>query len=146
MDAFRHLPYRLTMVGMGPLESRLQARCPPNVQVLGWLDRARLVELFERCGGFIHVGEEDFGITMVEALAAGTPVIALGRGGATDIVRDHVDGIILRDLEPARLRHAIQELASTDWDSTALALRAQSFSRDRFSHELRAYAAHALER
>jgi glycosyltransferase involved in cell wall biosynthesis len=146
MDAFRDLPYRLTMVGVGPLEPRLRARCPPNVEVLGWLDRARLAGLFERSGGFIHVGEEDFGITMVEALAAGTPVIALGRGGATDIVRDGVDGIILRDLEPPSLRRAIQRLASTDWDPEALARRAQSFSRDRFSRELRAYAEHALER
>lgn len=89
-EAFRGLPYRLTMIGVGPLEQRLRAILPPNVQLRGWTSESDLVRLFERAIGFIHVGEEDFGISMVEALAAGTPVIGFAGGGARDIVRENL--------------------------------------------------------
>ncbi len=96
-EAFRGLPYRLTMVGIGPLEEALRERLPPNVELRGWLSRPELAELYATSSGFIHVGEEDFGITMVEALAAGTPVLALNRGGGRDIVRDGSDGRLLAE-------------------------------------------------
>ena len=87
LEAFRELPYRLTMVGVGPLEAQLRKRLPPNVELLAWVSRDELAALFGRASGFVHVAEEDFGISTVEALAAGTPVVALDAGGARDIVR-----------------------------------------------------------
>ena len=101
-EAFRDLPYRLTMVGVGPLERSLRRNLPPNVELRGWVEREELARLYGRASGFIHVGEEDFGITMVEALAAGAPVVALDAGGARDIVRNGVDGVLIEDAEPAR--------------------------------------------
>ena len=89
--------------------------------------------LYEEARGFIHMGEEDFGITMVEALAAGTPVIALNRGGARDIVRQDVDGLLFDEPDVASLRRAVVECAERMWDSRSLALRAQQFSRERFA-------------
>ena len=131
-EAFRGLPYRLTMVGVGPLEQRLRARLPRNVQLHGWLPRAELAKLYASASGFIHVGEEDFGITMVEAMASGTPVIAGTRGGAQDILRPDVDGLLIDDLSIESLRAAIAELSSRTWDATGLADRARCFSRDTF--------------
>ena len=72
----------VTMVGIGPLESELRGMLPPNVELRTWVSREELAELYATSCGFIHVGEEDFGITMVEAMASGTPVIALDGGGA----------------------------------------------------------------
>jgi glycosyltransferase involved in cell wall biosynthesis len=132
VDAFRDLPYRLTMVGIGPLEQTLRARLPANVELRSWVSRAELVRLYERAAGFIHVGEEDFGITMVEALAAGTPVIALDRGGARDIVRPEIDGLLIDEPDRAVLRAAVKRVATTAWDASALAEQARSFSRERF--------------
>lgn len=131
-EAFRGLPYRLTMVGTGPLERTVRATAPENVTLRGWLDRAELESLYARCAGFIHVGEEDFGITMVEALAAGSPVIALNRGGAKDIVRPGIDGELIEEAEVGALRAAIERVAEARWDPAALATRAREFSRDRF--------------
>lgn len=136
--AFRGLPQRLTMVGVGPLEQRLRAGLPANAELRGWLPRTELTRLYEQAVGFIHVGEEDFGISMVEALAAGTPVIALDRGGARDIVRHGIDGLLLPDAEPQTLRRAVEEVARWEPDRRALAERAAAFSRGRFLERMAA--------
>jgi glycosyltransferase involved in cell wall biosynthesis len=137
VEAFRDLPYRLTMVGVGPLERPIRASLPPNVELLGWLSRDELRRLYERATGFIHVGEEDFGITMVEALAAGTPVIALDGGGAIDIVRDGIDGVLVERPEADILRDAVRHVASTTWHPAALHARALEFSAERFLERMR---------
>jgi glycosyltransferase involved in cell wall biosynthesis len=131
-EAFRGTPFRLTMVGIGPLEERLRAMLPPNVELRGWVDRPELADLFARSSGFVHVGEEDFGISMVEALGSGAPVIALDRGGARDIVRDGVDGVLVSASEPGAVRAALEQLSAVEWDRRALATRAGCFSRERF--------------
>jgi glycosyltransferase involved in cell wall biosynthesis len=132
--AFRELPdLRLTMVGIGPLEAELRAKLPPNVDLLGWLPRDRLSSLFARSAGFIHVGEEDFGISMVEALAAGVPVLAADRGGARDIVRPGRDGVLISDpADPAQIRTGVRVLSERGWDADELRRSAQRFSEQRF--------------
>jgi glycosyltransferase involved in cell wall biosynthesis len=137
-EAFRELPdLRLTMVGLGPLEEELRAQLPPNVELLGWVPRERLAELFAGAGGFIHVGEEDFGISMVEALAAGAPVLGADAGGARDIVRPERDGVLISDpADPAQIRRGVRELAGRSWDSDELRRSAQRFSEERFRERL----------
>jgi glycosyltransferase involved in cell wall biosynthesis len=133
-EAFRELPeLRLTMVGLGPLEPELRAALPPNARLLGWTDRDELARLFAGAGGFIHVGVEDFGISMVEALAAGAPVLAAGTGGARDIVRPGQDGVLISDpADPAAIRAGVRELAGRSWDAEALRASAERFSEERF--------------
>ncbi len=137
VEAFRDLPYRLTMVGVGPLEERLRSILPPNVELRGWVSRDELARLYAQASGFIHVGEEDFGITMVEALAAGTPVLALDRGGAPDIVRSDQDGLLVDRADAPTIRNAVSRIATTSWDRAALASRARLFSKQRFVERLR---------
>jgi glycosyltransferase involved in cell wall biosynthesis len=132
VEAFRDLPYTLTMVGIGPLERTLRGRLPPNVELRSWVSREELVRLYQRAFAFIHVGEEDFGITMVEALAAATPVIALNRGGARDIVRPNIDGVLIAEARSDLVRDAIAAVARQEWDARELVSRARSFSRTRF--------------
>jgi glycosyltransferase involved in cell wall biosynthesis len=136
VEAFRGLSYKLTMVGIGPLEASLRESLPENVELLGWVSREKLVQLYEHASGFIHVGEEDFGITMVEALAAGTPVIALNAGGARDIVRDDRDGLLIETASVDQIRDAVVEVASRPWDPQALAARAREFEPARFLERL----------
>jgi glycosyltransferase involved in cell wall biosynthesis len=136
-EAFRDLPYRLTMVGVGPLERSLRARLPRNVDLLGWVSRNELRRLYGRASGFIHVAEEDFGIATVEALASGTPVVALDAGGARDIVRPDVDGVLIDQPEIEGLRTAIRSVAESTWDPAALHARALEFSSERFLERMR---------
>lgn len=141
VEAFRRLPYRLTMVGAGMLEETIRRTLPPNVELLPWLPRAELAERFARASAFIHVGEEDFGISMVEALAAGTPVLGLKAGGALDVVRDELDGILLPAATVQDVRRAVHRVAERDWDPATLAERARSFSRPSFLRRFRDYLA-----
>lgn len=145
-EAFRALPeLKLTMVGVGPLEDELRASLPPNVELLGWIPRERLSRLFAAASGFLHVGEEDFGISMVEALAAGAPVLGLDRGGARDIVRPGRDGALVATADPDRIRAGVEELAGGRWDAQDLRESAERFSEERFRERmgelLRAYGA-----
>lgn len=140
-EAFRGLPHELTMVGIGPQDEELRAALPPNVELRGWIEREELAGLYREAVGFLHVGEEDFGISMVEALAAGAPVIALDAGGARDIVRDGVDGVLVAEPGIESLRSAVERVAAKEWDREALAARAAEFSRERFAARMRELAA-----
>ena len=77
---------RLVVAGAGPEYRSLRKMASSNVEFLGRVSDADLRELYARCRAFLLPGEEDFGITPVEALASGKPVIALGRGGALETV------------------------------------------------------------
>ncbi|HEU5252404.1 MAG TPA: glycosyltransferase [Solirubrobacterales bacterium] len=145
-EAFRGLPHRLTMVGIGPQEEELRERLPENVELRGWIGREELERLYREAAGFLHVGEEDFGITMVEALAAGAPVIAQNAGGARDIVRDGVDGVLLEQPDLDSLREAIARVAAAEWDRQALAERAAEFSRPRFAAAMRRLLSETMAR
>lgn len=137
VEAFRELPHRLVMVGIGPQEDAVRKRMPGNVELRGWIPRRELAELYRGAIGFIHVGEEDFGISMVEALGAGTPVIALDAGGARDIVRDEVDGILTAEESTTAFAEAAERVAAATWDRGGLAARARQFSRARFASRMR---------
>jgi len=110
----------------------MRASLPPNVELLSWISREELLNLYATTSGFIHIAEEDFGITMVEALASGTPVIALNRGGARDIVRDGVDGVVIERPDAITLRKAVVDVAARQWEPQTLTSRAQEFSREAF--------------
>jgi glycosyltransferase involved in cell wall biosynthesis len=86
VDAFNRLQVPLKIAGEGPLRRYLQRRAKPNIEFLGWVDQARLAELYANCQALIFPGEEDFGIVPVEAQASGRPVIAFNRGGLLETV------------------------------------------------------------
>ncbi len=79
---------RLRIAGDGPELSALRRAAGRNIEFLGRVPDADLRGLYSRCRAFLMPGEEDFGITPVEALASGKPVIAYGRGGALETVPD----------------------------------------------------------
>ena len=100
---------KLTIVGAGPEYSRLRRMARSNIEFCGRVGDAELRELYARSRAFLMPGEEDFGITAVEALASGKPVIALGRGGALESVPRHdpVGGVLYEAATEAELENAI---------------------------------------
>lgn len=86
VEAFNRLGTRLLVVGQGPEFKRWRRLAKPNVEFLGFVEDGALAELYSSCRALIFPGEEDFGITPLEAQACGRPVIAYERGGALETV------------------------------------------------------------
>ncbi len=86
ITACAHLGRRLIVIGAGPERQRLEKLAGPTVQFLGWQPDEVIRDHYRRCRALLFPGEEDFGIVPVEALACGSPVLALGRGGAVETV------------------------------------------------------------
>jgi glycosyltransferase involved in cell wall biosynthesis len=84
---------------------------PDNVEIRSWVDRKELAELYSSCKGFITTSkDEDFGMTPVEAMASGKPVIAPNEGGYRETVVDGVTGKLIDDIDEHKLAEAIREL------------------------------------
>lgn len=104
---------RLRIAGSGPEMKALRAIAAPNVEFLGRVSDSDLRELMARCRAFLLPGEEDFGITPVEALASGKPVIALGRGGALETVPPF-GGVFFDEPSEEQLAQALSELEALE--------------------------------
>lgn len=89
VEAFASMPdKRLVVIGDGPEMGKLKAKATPNIEILGYQPTSVLRQAMQEAKAFVFAAEEDFGITPVEAQACGTPVIAFGKGGATETVID----------------------------------------------------------
>src|SRR5262245_29380600 len=86
VEAANRLGRRLVVVGIGPEQRRLQSLAGTHVEFLGWRDDDDVAELYANCRALLFPTVEDFGIVPLEAMAAGRPVIALGKGGALETV------------------------------------------------------------
>lgn len=125
---------KLKIAGDGPEFAALKRIAAPNIEFCGRVSDADLRELFARCRAFLMPGEEDFGITAVEALASGKPVIALARGGALETVPDY-GGILYSEPTDGGLRDAIERWDAREEGVDAEALRtwAAKFSEVEFA-------------
>ncbi len=129
---------RLVILGGGPMLDELRAHAGPNVEIAGSVSRDRIIERLGRARSLILPGVEDFGITPLEAMALGTPVVALGEGGVRDSVIDGKTGILFTRPEVESLRGALDEVESRTWDRAALRAHARTFSKSRFLEQLAA--------
>ena len=133
---------RLRIAGDGPEYKRLRKLGSGSVEFLGRVSDEELRELYARCRALLVPGEEDFGITMVESLASGKPVIALGRGGAVEIV-PRGGGVFYSEGSEESLEGALARFEALEpgVEPSALAASAKRFSEARFAEEFGALAA-----
>jgi len=134
-------------VGTGPEDARLRALAGPTVSFLGWRPDAEIAQLYARCRALIFPAVEDFGITPLEAAAAGRPTVALARGGALETMV----GLDAADVAPTAVFFPEQsvdalveamarfERAADRFDGKALRARAETFDRAVFKQKLGAY-------
>jgi glycosyltransferase involved in cell wall biosynthesis len=108
VEVFTRLGEPLVVIGDGPEMPRLRAMAGPTVNLMGRQPSAVLKEHYERCAAFLYPQVEDFGITAVEAQAAGAPVIALAAGGALESVLDDETGVFFPEQKVESLMRAIK--------------------------------------
>ncbi len=137
VEAFNRLKRPLKVAGAGPEEARLRRMSEPHIEFLGRVSDEELARLYAGCRAFIFPGEEDFGIMPLEAMAAGRPVIALGRGGALETVvgLDQADrpptGVFFPEPTADALCAAVREFErrADAFDPRAIRARALEFDR-----------------
>jgi glycosyltransferase involved in cell wall biosynthesis len=137
IEACRLARVPLKIVGNGPDRRRLAALAGSEAEFLGRCSASDLRTLYRRAGFVLMTGEEDFGIVPLEAQACGRPVVALGRGGATESVQHGVTGLLVDSASPETFAAAIAQAGRTPFDSAVIRAHAVRFSHDRFAREIR---------
>lgn len=125
--------------GTGPVEADLRKRARPNVELLGKVSDEKLHELYAHARAFIHPQEEDFGITPVESMASGRPVIAYRKGGATETVVEGVSGEFIETQTWEELADHLIRFDERRYDPRRIKAHAEQFSRKRFTDQLRQF-------
>ena len=137
--AFTELGLPLRVAGGGRDRESLEAIAGPNVRFLGRVPDSELAALFAHCRAFVFPGLEDFGISPVEAMAAGRPVIAYAGGGALDTVVEGVSGTFFHEQTPESLARAVRRFDETSYDPVAIRAHAEQFDVAMFKAHLQAF-------
>lgn len=146
VDAFKLLPeFKLVVAGTGPEEKRLRAIAGPNVSFTGFVSDDEMRHLMSSAHALIFAALEDFGIVPVEAQAEGTPVLALGRGGAREtVVADGLrrTGMFFEEAEPHSIAACINAFMAhrSAFSADACQRHAQSFSGEYFRRRFESLA------
>lgn len=137
-EAFNRLRRRLVVIGDGPDRAAVKRAGGGWVEVLGHQPDAVVCDAMQRCKAFVIAADEDFGIAPIEAQAAGAPVIALGRGGATETVIANLTGLFFNEATVESLVDAVErfELVADRFQPEQIRLTTHRFGRERFQREL----------
>lgn len=135
--ACEQLDEKLVVVSSGPDTARLKSLAGPNVSFPGRVSDEALEQLAGKAKYFLFPNEEDFGISAVEALAAGLPVIAYAKGGALDIVKDGETGILFYEQTAESLAEAIRRAQHTDFSFNTLRQRSKRFDEKLFAAKIK---------
>lgn len=139
IDAFNELGLPLKIVGAGEEISRQRPRAKSNIEFLGRVSDAERDRLYAGAKGFIFPPEEDFGMVPIEAMAAGTPVIAYGRGGALEYVKDGETGVLFGHQTPADLMAAVRRFETLSFDEAKIRGAAGQFDVAVFRRRIREF-------
>ena len=135
--ACRRVGAALKIVGRGPQLPRLQQAADARVEFLGWRSDEEIRTLYQRATAVLLPGIEDFGMVPVEAQACGCPVVALGKGGATETVVDGRTGVLVPEDSAEAFTRGLERVSELQPDPVAIRQHALRFSRDRFLTEFR---------
>jgi glycosyltransferase involved in cell wall biosynthesis len=141
MASCERLGAPLRIAGDGPERDRLERQAGANVTFLGRLSDEGLRDEYRCAAAVLMPGEEDFGIVPVEAQACGTPVVALGKGGALETVVDGETGVLFDDAGVEAMAGALERAARTRFDPARIRAHAEGFSRERHINAMRAVIA-----
>ncbi len=136
IEACNRLQLPLVIIGSGRDEARLRRMAGPTIRFTGRLSDEEVLHYYTHCRAFLFPGEEDFGITPLEAQAAGRPVIAYGAGGALASVVEGVTGLFFREQTAESLTTALAAFDERQFDPQAIRNHALEFDLPRFHRRI----------
>lgn len=142
VEAFSHMPdKKLVVIGDGSEMSKIKNKATSNIEILGYQSNSVMQEYMKKAKSFVFAAEEDFGITPVEAQACGTPVIAYGKGGALETVKEGLTGIFFNKQNCTSVIDAVNtfEKIQDKFSPKDCRSHAERFSADRFQKEIKEY-------
>lgn len=137
VETFNRLRLPLVIFGEGPMAPMLKQKAKSNITFVGFTGAEELAKLYAQAKAFIHPQEEDFGITAVEAMASGRPVIAYRGGGATETVKEGVSGLFFDEQNWETLAEAIIRFDEKQFDPAAVRAHTEQFGVTPFSNHIR---------
>lgn len=148
IEAFVKTGKKLKIFGSGDDLGRLKtiAGDAKNIEFLGRVDDAMQAKLYSECQAFINPQEEDFGITPVESMASGRPVIAFGSGGVKESVINHVTGEFFNEQNPEALVRILDKFNVNNYNSKIIRQQAEKFSTEIFKSELKKFIEHEYQK
>jgi glycosyltransferase involved in cell wall biosynthesis len=135
----------LRIVGTGPEMAVLRRKAGPTIRFLGRLPDAEVADEYARCRAFVFPGEEDFGLTPLEAMASGRPVVAYGAGGALETVVAGRTGLFFGEQTAESLAGALKQLDSQSFVPQELRSHAEGFDIHVFRDQMSRFAEWAVE-
>jgi len=137
IEACRMAGVPLRIAGNGPEMTRLQKLAGPETAFLGTCSDQEIRELYRSSKALLLPGEEDFGITPVEAMACGRPVVGLAKGGLSETVSHGETGLLVNESTAQALADGIKLAAKTSFNPTQIRAQALRFAYSRFYDEMR---------
>lgn len=148
VEAFNRLGWPLIIAGVGREKKKLQKKARSNIRFVGFINEKSLPRLYAGCRALVFPGEDDFGITMVEAMASGKPVLAFGAGGALEIVEEGKTGEFFRAPEVEILVDGLRRLVENEKNYSPAYIRksALRFSKSAFRENFMKLIAKKMEK
>lgn len=139
IEAFNKLGFPLVIIGDGEDRKRLEKMAEKNIVFLGFQPEGKIAEYYQNCYGFIFPGEDDFGITIVEAMFFGKPVLALKKGGAAETMIEGTTGEFFDDPIPEILADGVRRIKNNyhNYNPEKIIRRAEEFSEKRFEENIK---------
>jgi len=134
VETFNKLGFPLVVIGEGEQEKKLKKIAKENVKILGWQSDEKLAEYYASARAFIFPCEDDFGLTMVEAMSYGVPVIAFQKGGAKEIIREGINGEFFSAQTPEVLADGVRRFMENEnkYNKEIIKKSTEKFSEERF--------------
>ncbi|MFA5777030.1 MAG: glycosyltransferase [Parcubacteria group bacterium] len=138
VEAFNKLGLPLVIIGEGKQKKYLEKIAKNNIKILGWASDKKLSEYYSNARAFIFPSDDDFGMTMVEAMSYDVPVIAYRKGGALEIVEEGKTGEFFDAQTPEVLADGVRRFIEKEnsYDKADIINRAKEFSKERFKRKL----------
>ncbi|MEX2144778.1 MAG: glycosyltransferase [Candidatus Spechtbacterales bacterium] len=139
VEAFSRMEYPLVVVGDGPEREKLEKIASKNIIFLGRQPDNVVQECYQKCRAYIYPGKEDFGISAVEAMLFGKPVLAYRSGGVLESVVEGVSGEFFDDLNPVNLADGIRRINENyeRYNPQLIEGIGKRFSKERFKQEFK---------